>query len=159
MKVILLSNGESTLVSDEDWLWLCPYNWYSRSGYATASISGKHMDMHLMIAERMNLDCSNDIDHEDRDRLNNQRLNLRPATRSQNQGNTDLRSSNTSGHKGVTYDKKRQKWVAQITINGKNKGLGHHVTAELAAQAYNNAAKLYFGEFANVVEPLPTRRI
>jgi hypothetical protein len=94
---------------------------------------------------------ASDVDHRDRCRSNNRWSNLRLATKSQNQGNTAPWPSNTSGFKGVTWNKKRKRWYAQITIRGVVNYLGSFLDINDAALAYKNAATKYFGEFARTV--------
>mgnify|MGYP000341592864 CR=1 FL=1 len=59
-----------------------------------------------------------EVDHKDRDKLNNCPINLLDSTRSDNCLNRGLFSNNTSGVKGVVYDKSRSKWRALLTVNG-----------------------------------------
>jgi len=87
-------------------------------------------------------------DHINRNKLDNRRENLRVATNSQNTANASRSKSNTSGYKGVTWDKNRGKWIAQIKVDGKHKHLGRYETSKEAYTAYCNAAVEYFGEFA-----------
>jgi len=65
-----------------------------------------------------------DVEHIDRIKDNNRWENLRLASRMCNMRNTSNRSTNTSGVKGVSWNKLNKKWVAQITVNKINKGLG-----------------------------------
>jgi hypothetical protein len=88
------------------------------------------------------------IDHKDGDGLNNRIENLREATQSQNVHNSQKRTSNTSGFKGVIWLKNRCKWRAQITVSGKNKNLGQFTDINDAAFAYEQATVKFFGEFA-----------
>lgn len=88
------------------------------------------------------------IDHIDIDRANNRWANLREASRSQNQGNTRVPSTNTSGFKGVSLDKESRKWRAQIRAGGKKRWLGSFNTPDAAHAAYCAAAEKNFGEFA-----------
>ena len=92
----------------------------------------------------------NIIDHKNGDKLNNAISNLRLATPSQNQANTNKQNNNTSGHKGVHWNKRNKKWVAKIGINGKGIYLGCFTNIDDAASAYDNAAQNYFGEFARL---------
>lgn len=89
-----------------------------------------------------------EVDHIDGRVLNAQRANLRQATRRQNSQNTSLRSNNASGYKGVSWDKEHGKWYAKIKANGKQRNLGRFTSVLKAAQAYDDAARIYFGEFA-----------
>ncbi|MCP4341331.1 MAG: HNH endonuclease [Desulfobulbaceae bacterium] len=71
-----------------------------------------------------------EIDHIDRNPLNNRWWNLRLSDRSQQNLNTKLRSDNQSGTKGVCFDKKAGKWKAEIWRNRKNKFLGYGTLEE-----------------------------
>jgi hypothetical protein len=93
-----------------------------------------------------------DVDHIDGDGLNNRRNNLRVATSAQNGRNRGAQRNNTSGYKGVGWDKSRQKWTAQIKVNGKQKHLGRFDTPEAAHKAYCEAADRLHGKFANYGE-------
>jgi hypothetical protein len=89
-----------------------------------------------------------DTDHKNCNRLDNRRDNLRVATRAQNHYNKSLGSDNTSGFKGVSWEKRRGKWIASINIDGHRKFLGSFISAEIAYSAYCEAARLGHGEFA-----------
>ena len=96
----------------------------------------------------MNAQPGQIVDHIDRDKLNCQRANLRFTTKQQNTVNSGMWSNNTSGIKGVYWDKARNKWHAQIKVNQKTIGLGRFDTLELATTVRDNAARHYFGHFA-----------
>ncbi len=91
---------------------------------------------------------SSALDHKDLNKSNNKWDNLRESTMSQNLANTRRRSDNTSGVKGVTWFKERGKWMAKIQVQGKFHTIGYFDDLEIAAAAYAEAAKRYFGEFA-----------
>lgn len=76
-----------------------------------------------------------EIDHVDGDRSNNKWSNLRLATRKQNMENTSLFCNSTSGHRGVTWYKRNQKWGATAFHNGKRYFAGLFDTKEEAAIA------------------------
>ena len=88
------------------------------------------------------------IDHIDGNTLNNSFANLRKASPFENQYNCKLRIDNTSGFKGVSWSKRRNKWFAQISANRKQLHLGYFDTPELAHMAYCKAAAELHGEFA-----------
>lgn len=90
------------------------------------------------------------IDHLDGNGLNNTKGNLRAATASQNAVNSKMRSTNTSGYRGVTFNKNANKWLAQIRINSKNTYLGLFECPIEAAKAYNKEAVEHFGEYAKI---------
>lgn len=89
------------------------------------------------------------VDHIDRDRLNNRIENLRLVTRRENMRNAGLQTNSTSGYKGVHFRKARQKWVARIMYDGKNsRYLGSYSSPADAARAYDAAAIRWHGDYA-----------
>lgn len=105
--------------------------------------------MHSVIMARMlgrKLEHHEEVDHIDRNGLNNTRSNLRIATVVQNQANARISKSNTTGFKGVR--KHKGKFMARISVNGNRLFLGMFATPELAHAAYMEAAIKYHGEFA-----------
>ncbi len=135
------------LVDLEDVQMLLKHRWnYSHTGYAMSTLIGC---MHtLLLKQPKHLMC----DHINRNKLDNRKSNLRPATISQNNQNTGIKSTNTSGYKGVYFRKDTKKWVARVT-NGKDiYNLGCFTTPEDAALVYNAKAKELFGEFAYLNE-------
>lgn len=57
--------------------------------------------------------------------------------KTQNQNTRMLRSTNTSGYRGVSFKKDMNKWRARIHHNGKEKVIGYYITAKEAGEAYN----------------------
>lgn len=91
-----------------------------------------------------------DVDHVDGNGLNNQRANLRFATRSQNAMNRSIVTRNRTGLKGVSYrpELKVRKWQVRITIGRKTISVGYFGNTRDAAKAYDIAAKRLFGKYA-----------
>lgn len=125
-------------------------------GYVSVMYEGVRRQAHLIIWEMHNGPVPDDyfLDHIDRIKSNNKLENLRLATVSENRCNTAISVRNTSGFKGVYFDKKRNKYVAQITVNGRQFNLGRFDDPRDAALCYNTAAEDLHGEFAclNVLE-------
>ena len=99
---------------------------------------------------RFILDCNkNDVvDHINGNTLDNRKQNLRICSQQQNtMNNSNIRSNNTSGYKGVTWDKSKNKWTAQITVNYKNIHLGRYDKIEDAIKERQKAEIKYFGEY------------
>lgn len=99
-------------------------------------------------------------DHINGDGLDNRRGNLREATHKQNIRNARISTANTSGYRGVWYDRHNggHRWVAHIKVDRRIHYLGRFHTPEEAARAYDAAAQEHFGEFANVNFP-PLRAV
>lgn len=91
-------------------------------------------------------DCN--IDHINRNGLDNRKCNLRPTNASLNAANSKLNSRNNSGYKGVSWFKNAKLWRAYITVNGKFISLGYYKKQKEAAMAYDKAALIYFGNHA-----------
>jgi len=130
----------------------------TRAGYANGNsyrrirISGKIYDEHRVIYTLMFGEIPKGywIDHKDRNVLNNDIDNLRLCTPAQSAHNVGLKTTNKSGFKGVTYEKRMKKWQAASTINGVKKYLGYFETPELASEKYKEFVLKRHFEFANV---------
>lgn len=151
MKKIPLTQGQFALVDDEDFDELNKFKWYvTFYGYAARNIpyqSGKRglIWMHRVILSAQD---EQEVDHANRNKIDNRRTNLRFATRSQQNYNTKLRKDNTSGFKGVFWRKRTCKWGAKIFLNGNPVWLGSYNDKVAAHNAYREAATKYYGEFA-----------
>ncbi len=153
MKRIPLTRGKEALVDDQDYEYLMQWKWHAGKGgeYATRD---KSIHMHQVLAELMNFPVGSIADHFNRDGLDNRRKNLRPATNQTNLMNRGPQVNNTSGFKGVTFDRSRGKWVAQLKKDQKRIYSARFDDKVEAAKSYNKAAKKHFGEFA-YLNPIP----
>ena len=97
--------------------------------------------VHTLVAKAFIENPNNlpEIDHKDRDKLNNNINNLRWVSASANSLNSKIYSTNTTGFTGVYWHKKAKKWMAGITINYKTKHLGLFVNKADAINARKNA--------------------
>ena len=89
------------------------------------------------------------IDHIDGNGLNNSIGNLREATCAQNLRNSRKGKGNTSGHKGVVWDKDRNKWRVQLNVSGSTKNFGRYEDFELACLVADEARDKYHDEFSS----------
>lgn len=142
MKTLLLKSGHTVLLDDEDYYVYHRLNW---SFNGLVHCSKKYL--HKEIVKRA-FGYDGEVDHKDRDRLNNQQVNLRPATRSDNMMNQGLKSTNMTGYKGVSYYRHYNKYRVQLQYRGTKIFLGYFTDLILAAKAYDEAAKKFHGEFA-----------
>lgn len=163
-KYIRLTKGKQARVDDENYERLNQHNWYCNKGYAVRHISnpnpepGKPRQVSvLMHREIMNAPKGVDVDHKNRNKLDNREENLRFVQGGGNEQNKDKIKSNTSGYKGVVFHKRAGKWQAQIMIGSKSIYLGLFNAKEQAAKAYDEAAVKYHGEFAVLNFPLEIR--
>jgi len=155
MKLIPLTKGKFAKVDDEDFECLSQYRWfYHHTGYAGRNIriDGEHrtITMHRVIVRTP---PGMDTDHINGDKLDNRRENLRICSHTENVRNQPVRSNNTSGYKGVSFYSRSRKWRANIYVGHMQRNLGYFVTPEEAAQAYDKAARILFGEFARLNIP------
>lgn len=157
---IQIVNGPITVIDaiDAD---LAAFKWYAmqKNGktYAWTKLSkGDNSKtpisyLHRIILQRMievPLSSKDITDHIDNNSLNNCRNNLRLTNKSGNAQNSRKHRDNTSGFKGVYWNKKTNRWIARITVHGKHLHVGTFKTSKEAHIAYCEAAKYYHGEFA-----------
>ena len=88
------------------------------------------------------------IDHENRNSLDDRLENLRIATHAQNCANKTMSVRNKSGYKGVSWDFEKCKWQVHVSRNGRSTFVGRFDDPVVAHEAYMEAAKKSFGEFA-----------
>lgn len=143
------------LVDDQDYELVSQYRWHvyevdRKSGrpngpYAMTTLwengQYRHLRMHCLIMGFKG------IDHVNHDGLDNQRHNLRQATRTQNNHNQRPQLSAASQYKGVTQPKPGL-WRAHIRIEGRPHRIGDFASEAEAAYAYDAAAREVHGEFA-----------
>ena len=121
----------------------------ARRGYIQIMVNGRLYLGHRLAWLWMTGNWPDDeVDHIDRDPSNNRWDNLRAATSSQSKINTGLRRDNQSGHKGVHWSSRRQKWCAEVWLNGKKHTYGYFASIEDAVAARELGAKQLHGQFA-----------
>ena len=148
--------GKFILVDDEDfekikqWKWQLSNRVYAcRSKWLKPRKLNKQTTvyMHRFILDFPELE----VDHINRDKLDNRKCNLRLVSNQQSAFNRKPHKDSKSGYKGVDFhDQKWRKtnWRAQIKINGKNTLIGYFNSSMDAAKAYDKTAKEHFGEYA-----------
>jgi hypothetical protein len=147
--IILTKKGEAIQLDIADWPLVKDWNWYVNQGRARANMRGKRKGTEKLYMAQliMNPPEGYQVDHENRDPLDNRRCNLRVCLPEENYRNKNVRKDSASGIKGVDKTK-AGRFRAQIKHLGKSYHLGVFGTAEEAALAYNKAAIELHGEFA-----------
>lgn len=144
--IMSCSNGTEFLIDIEDYIKVKPFIWFPHGGgYATANINGVRIKLHRFL---MDAPENIQVDHINGIKPDNRRSNLRFATNRENTRNVGLRTNNSSGAKGVYFEKRINKYRATIGIYGKTIHLGSYDDLIEASEAYDRAAEKYFGEFA-----------
>lgn len=152
MKLIPLTNSSlSAMVDDEDYRYLSETRWQFNNGRAYRWEKDHAVYMHR---EVLNAPKGKQVDHINHNKLDNRKSNLRLANQHQNSANTAVLARKKHGassrFKGVTWQKDRRKWAAQIKVHYHEFPLGRFDDEVEAARAYDAAAKLHFGRFACV---------
>jgi hypothetical protein len=153
---IELTKGQIALIDDEDFELVSKYKWCAKwspctgSFYAHAKTRKPDGGYYTLAMHRlvMNAQKGEQVDHIHHLTLDNRKSELRLCSPTQNRWNQGIRTSNTSGFKGVSWNKKLSRWSAQIRCNRKLIYLGLYDTPELAHEAYCKAAAELHGEFA-----------
>lgn len=149
MKRIKLTQGKYALVDDADFEYLNKFKWcINNSGYAVRRVGGRKAKLTIMHRVLMGAQEGQEVDHANRDKLDNRMSNLRFVTRAQNIANTPLSKRNTSGFKGVHWNKAKGKWQIRIGFEGKVVSLGYHNNKVEAAKRYNEKALELYGNHA-----------
>lgn len=155
-RLIPLTQGQWAIVDVADFEWLNQYKWcaawdsHTKGYYAMRRCKGRIVRMHRII---LGLDFGDKRkgDHINLETLDNRRSNLRIATNSQNGCNSGMKSTNSTGFKGVDFEKRRGLYRAYIQKDGKLKFLGYKSTAEAAYELYCAACAELHGEFGRTV--------
>lgn len=161
MKEIKLSQNKITLVDDEDYNYLNQFNWYANErDYTFYALRNKWENgkleivfMHREILKLIKGDGKIG-DHKDRNGLNNQRYNLRIVSPSVSMLNRKKNKNNTSGYKGVSWNKNAKKWIVHVGFNGKDIYCGLYIDPTEAATVYDKEIFKYHGKDAILNFPL-----
>lgn len=140
MAKIKLTQGKFAIVDDIDFEYLSQWKWYyCNTGYARRTTLS-HSFMHRIINDTPKGLLT---DHINRNPLDNRRANLRTADKRVNSINRNLQSNNTSGFKGISWNKHLRKWETYIFNNQIKIPLGFFTDIRQACLVRKNAEKFY----------------
>lgn len=138
-KIVLIDDEDLDLVSKYSW-WITPQGYaVTKIRYAKGNKNRKTIGMHRVILG--NPDTAS-IDHINRNKLDNRKVNLMPCTDGHNNRNKPIRKGKKSNYRGVSPH--RSGWQVVVRINGKLTWLGKYKTEEEAAAI----AHPYFSDIA-----------
>jgi hypothetical protein len=158
-RTIPLTKGYSCIVDANDFEWLNQYRWHANDSHGVPYAyrrklfpDGKRrlVAMHREILGLSHGDGLHGDHINPHNTLDNRRSNLRKASPLENSRNKRTPSYNTSGFKGVSFNRQSGKWAAYISIKNRTKYLGRFSTPEEAHLAYVKEAETLFGEFARM---------
>ena len=141
---IPLTRGAYALIDAEDAGLVSDRCWHLLGQYAGNHSGGKRSLMHRALCESPK---GVYVDHQNRNPLDNRRVNLRQSSPSQNTCNSKIRKDNSSGYKGVRYKRNRGYWAYQIQCHGRTLHGNGFSSAEAAHIARSKVAKELHREF------------
>jgi len=118
-------------------------------GYRSIQLNGKAYRAHRLVFLLHHGYVPEILDHINNDRSDNRIENLRAVTPLQNAHNRNMSFKNTSGVKGVSWDKVNDCWLARITTNKKIKLIGKFNSLKEAEEAIAIARVALHGEYTN----------
>ena len=121
----------------------------SGHGYLVININKQKYYAHQIIFLMFHGYIPQIVDHIDCDSLNNKIENLRHATKAENAYNSKIRKDNTSGVKGLVWNKRAKLRMARIYVQKKSINLGYFKDFEEAKMCIENARNAYHAQFAN----------
>jgi len=142
-KICLIDSDKAEEVMRHKW-YLCSTGYIICKYYK--KIRGKSISLvRFLISE---VPINKDIDHTNRNKLDNRLCNLRIVTHSQNCFNSRKRNNASSKYKGVSFNAKSGNWEARIGFNYKDIYGGRFSSEKEAALKANELYKKHYGEFA-----------
>lgn len=136
-----------TIIDHEDVDKVRKYKWYESYGYCVTK--GVKSNNGIDIANVIFDDFENKYDHQNHNKLDNRKTNLRPVTSHQNAMNMGRKNTNTSGVIGVQRQNKNSpRWTASITYNYQPIWLGVDINFdEVVLKRLKGEAK-YFKQYS-----------
>lgn len=152
MKALLLANGQSALLDNDDYERLSRWSWRrNKDGYVVRrdvrhNAPATWMRLHRVV---MGNPPGKFVDHINGDTLDNRRVNLRVCTSAENVRNNRGRQP----LKGIR-SQSPMRFTAIISVNGRQRNIGTFDSEHTAALAYDLWAPFFYGDFARTNFPI-----
>lgn len=147
MKKLRIGRSHFVLIDNSDFERLSQYKWAMYQGYAAREMVvsvnprvRKIIKMHREILGFPDFD----IDHINRNKLDNRKLNLRKTNKSANGHNRGAQINSKTKIKGVCFDTRTNKWRAYLTINKKQVYSHLFKDQQQATLARQQAERVYY---------------
>lgn len=137
---VKISNNQIMICNANDWKKYSDIAWYNVKGYASASYKGKRIYFHRLI---LNPPSNKEVDHINRNKLDNRRENLRIVSHNANMANRGAMKNSKTKIPGVYWHKHRQKYFVEIKVDKTRICLGAYKTLEEAKKVREQAEKEY----------------
>jgi hypothetical protein len=147
-RIVRTKKGEEIQVGEQDYETINKIGWHIQNGYARGCVERKKISMHKFVMGEPPKGM--EIDHINRNKLDNRRMNLRFVSKSENAHNREM------GAGCVWYENRIKRWRAEMRDNGRKQHLGVFLTEQEARTAYETAKRLRVREIGSGL--LPTAR-
>ena len=143
--------GEKFYVDESDFELIKDNKWFlDENGYVVAHLNDNSFVFMHRIIMGLTPNDELEVDHirGNKTTNDNRRYNLRVVTHAENQMNRKKQSNNTSGVIGVWYDKRKNRWIAEIQAYGKKHHLGQYKTIDEATDVRREAENILHGDYS-----------
>lgn len=147
--LVQLQDGTVSIIDAKYSKYVGQCNWYRKkdSGYVATNATHSYTRreyLHRFIAKLADISLSNEIDHRNRDKLDNRVRNLKAATSAENNA-TQHHKPGVSGVRGVSWNTARGWWIVRVKREGQTTYVGHFSNLKKAARAARKARKQIYG--------------
>lgn len=153
----ITKKNEKFIFDKDDYDLIKDISWNIQRGYVVGRKNNKSLRLHRYILESRygDLKFEEYIDHLNKDKLDNRKINLKICSSSENKQNANIYKNNTSGTTGVNWDEKRGKWRSRICLNYQQIDLGFFDDINDAIKARVEAEVKYFSYKQEIQKKMP----
>jgi hypothetical protein len=150
MNILYKDESYCCLIDNEDVDKVSKLNWHlnKKKGYAYHTFRIKDKTPTIALHKFIMGNNLGEVDHINNNKLDNRKSNLRICTHTQNLYNSKLAKNNTTGIKGLSWDKRMNKWGAQLSVNSQ-RIVKYFTDKSVAINVITSLRNKYHGEYAN----------